>query len=427
MSISVHRRRPRGRPLLIVLLVMCLAGGAATAALAIVGGGQASREYSFMGSLQTSDGQHMCGAALINSTTMVTAKHCLLPDSEQAGDAGQSADSTLAADGELPQDDEQSGSEGFSEDGGLFVRIGSNSASGGGELVEVAHTSMFDDSDDTVGTDIELLKLAEPVHAAPVRLADSSPPPGTPVRLLGWGDTCTDGTCAPPDGLKELDTAVADDSGCDVGGGFDADAELCIGTTESDAPCFGDSGGPALFEDGGELVLAGVTSRPADGGDLCGASNEIYTDVSAFRDWIDANSGDDVTADNCTPDTTGNSSDAPAEVATAPDDGESLGLSDDQDSLAAEDPCAEPPANDPSGEPGTLPGDESSGEPSTAPGGESSGSNPSAGDSAGQNGDTSSGGNPSGDNPFGDNPFGRNPFGGNPFGSNPFGTSPFGQ
>ncbi|MEU1409724.1 trypsin-like serine protease, partial [Streptomyces sp. NPDC005728] len=79
MGIRTHRQRRRDRPLLITLLVLCLAGGAATAALAIVGGQQATEDYPFMGSLQSDywGPYHKCGAVLIDSTTMLTAEHCV--------------------------------------------------------------------------------------------------------------------------------------------------------------------------------------------------------------------------------------------------------------------------------------------------------------------------------------------------------------
>ncbi|MEU1409739.1 trypsin-like serine protease [Streptomyces sp. NPDC005728] len=270
MSSSSRRLRRRGRPLLITLLVICLAGGAATAALAIVGGQNASQEYSFMGSLQSAyyGTDHKCGAVLIDSTTMLTAEHCVT-----------------------------------SLSGSLSVRIGSNSSSTGGELAKVAKALPFDNLRDIDGSDIALLKLAQPVKAAPVRIADSSTPPGTPVRLLGWGEDCTHGGCPTPDGLKELDTTVSSDSSCDEAGAFLPTHELCINSTPSDTACRGDSGGPSLYKDnvelhqeGGEWVLAGLASRPASAW-ACGEDDTVFTDVSAFRKWIDDSS--DGTPQSC--------------------------------------------------------------------------------------------------------------------------------
>ncbi|MEU1409920.1 serine protease, partial [Streptomyces sp. NPDC005728] len=212
---------------------------------------------------------HKCGAVLIDSTTMLTAEHCVT-----------ALDSSP-----------------------LSVRIGSNSSSAGGELAKVAKAITFDNSDEIDGSDIALLKLAQPVKAAPVRIANSSTPPGTPVRLLGWGKTCTDGKCATPDGLKELDTTVSSDSSCDEAGAFAPASELCIDSAPSQTPCNGDSGGPALFKDGVEItqdgdewILSGLTSQVA-GGASCGAQDTIYTDVSAFRKWIDDSS--DGTPQSC--------------------------------------------------------------------------------------------------------------------------------
>ncbi|MEU6943498.1 trypsin-like serine protease, partial [Streptomyces rubiginosohelvolus] len=73
---------PLPRPLLAVGLALGMAvaapaftGTATAAPNPIVGGGQATTTYSFMGSIQVNGG-HYCGASLISPGWMVTALHC---------------------------------------------------------------------------------------------------------------------------------------------------------------------------------------------------------------------------------------------------------------------------------------------------------------------------------------------------------------
>jgi hypothetical protein len=224
---------------------IAVALGTGGAAVGIVGGGPAQKAPSWIGSLQSSNGDHGCGISLVTSTWAVTAKHCT-----EGGDLVQ-------------------------------VRFGSLEYGSGGELVDVSDTVS-----EPNGADVSLVQLSTAVSGAPVTIGSSSPAPGTAITLLGWGQTAPEpgGSGASPV-LKELDTQVADDSSCS-GGGIDGGTELCIEGSTDQTACYGDSGGPAVV--GGMLV--GATSR-SGGGSTCGESDTVYEDLTTMRDWITQTTG----------------------------------------------------------------------------------------------------------------------------------------
>ncbi|MET8630678.1 serine protease [Kitasatospora sp. NPDC004669] len=227
----------------------------------IVGGGSASQTYSFMVSLQDSNG-HECGASLISPTWAVTAAHCV--------DGSSAADFT--------------------------VRVGSTDRTNGGEVSAVSQFIPHPSYNSASGNnyDIALIQLATPVQATPIGIADSSPAVGTAIRLLGWGQEQPQrGADNGPDQLKELDTSVVG-SGCAEG--FDAHSELCVNNPQgpdgsNQGACYGDSGGPAVAQVAGAWRLVGATSRAGSADSTCAVAPSIYTDVTAYRDFIRSNAG----------------------------------------------------------------------------------------------------------------------------------------
>lgn len=219
----------------------------------IVGGGKATEHYEWMASLQQG-GQHSCGASLIDDNWVLTAAHCVQ--------------------GVAPGD--------------LGLRIGSPDHTAGGTEAGVAEVIVHPDyATQSPNGDIALLRLDHAVSETPIQVADSSGEPGTPSRIIGWGLTCPLRGCGePPQQLQELETQVTDDASCSLSA-VDEATEIC---TASEQPlanaCFGDSGGPQLEGAPGDWRLTGVTSRLGSVVPVCGTAPSVYTDATAYKDWI---------------------------------------------------------------------------------------------------------------------------------------------
>lgn len=215
----------------------------------IVGGGDATEEYSFMVSLQ-SGGSHSCGASLIKADWAVTAAHCV--EGQQPGD--------------------------------LNVRVASNDHTTGGEEAGVADIKMHDTAD------LAVIQLDKQVQAQPIKIAAESGPDGTESRIMGWGQTCPESGCGDaPQMLQELDTTIVPDADCT---GIEGESEICTSNPNGDSgACYGDSGGPQVKGSKGSWELIGATSRTGNGDPTCATGPSIYVDVPAHSDWINQNTG----------------------------------------------------------------------------------------------------------------------------------------
>ncbi|GAA4616856.1 trypsin-like serine protease [Saccharopolyspora hordei] len=251
---SLTRRIPALVASVLAGLALAAPVAGAKATPLIIGGGPAPQDHSFIASMQSTDGQHHCGASLIDQEWLVTAAHCV--------------------DGQQPSN--------------VQYRIGSSDRTSGGELVEpdefVVHPQA---KQQQAGYDLALVHLSRPVQAEPIAIADSAPQPGTTLQLLGWGQTCPTPKCGePPVQLKELETTTTEPANCTGSGEpFDASRELCIDNQQGRASaCYGDSGGPAVVREGSGYALVGATSRGL--AESCTEKPGVYTSVSAHADWI---------------------------------------------------------------------------------------------------------------------------------------------
>jgi secreted trypsin-like serine protease len=230
---------------------------AAAPAAAIVGGTDAAQPYSFMASMQFASGDPLCGATLIAPQWLVTAGHCVTDPA------------TL----------------GVADPAKYQFRIGAVDPTQGGELVKADKFIRHQGWDDQLHNDIGLVHLTNPVRARPAAIG-TAPPPGATVRQLGWGSTCPHHGCPGAATLQQLDTAIADPSGCTVPD-FNSARQLCMDNKGGTASaCYGDSGGPAVVAGYGRWLLVGVTSHGQTS--PCVDLPGVDTTVSFYADWIAA-------------------------------------------------------------------------------------------------------------------------------------------
>ncbi|RSM69720.1 serine protease [Amycolatopsis sp. WAC 01375] len=243
------------RVLVVLLAAMVLTPvGQATGAGDLVGGREADEPYPFIASLHSASGKIFCAGTLIAADWLVTAGHCV--------------------EGKNPAN--------------LSARIGSNDNTQGGKIAkpaEIVVNPSYNPAPEHAGGDLALVRLAAPVKTAPITLG-AVVAPGTPTRLLGWGQTCPTSGCGKGTAkLQQLDTKIVEGVRCTAK--FDGAVELCTDNPGGNSgSCYGDSGGPEIAKVDGKWVLLGLISRPGNADPVCATSPSIATSVVAYAQWI---------------------------------------------------------------------------------------------------------------------------------------------
>jgi MYXO-CTERM domain-containing protein len=167
----------------------------------------------------TTQGFPFCSGTLVTPTVVVTAAHCIDPSNG------------------VPPVDE------------IDIFFGSNVFQGGTfiDVVDGQGHPGFDPSGQDPQNDIAVLRLAEPASVTPVQMAQL-PANGTTLTLVGFGITVAEGNDG---GLKRV--AQADIA--------DAQGTVFFMELLPSGTCSGDSGGTALWNDGGVEKLVGVHTR----------------------------------------------------------------------------------------------------------------------------------------------------------------------
>ena len=311
-------QRPQGRPARqwaqgAVLAVLFALGGPATATdeptgraaseqhTRIVGGEEAEADaWPWQVALVEPDGPgfvHFCGGSVIAPQWVLTAAHCV---------DGVFADQ-------------------------VQVLVGTNDLDEGGRRIDVSAIRMHEDfRGASTGSDIALLKLAEPADVEAIALPDTEysdeiATPGDTATVTGWGLLrplhCTPGSrpgshqCQPRGGesghfvdaltgrpvdladvltsrLMEVEVPLVGEETCRRAyprAAIDR-GTLCAGLRRGGRDsCQGDSGGPLVVHDGDRRVQAGIVSW----GSGCAKPGKygVYTNVGAYADWVEDETG----------------------------------------------------------------------------------------------------------------------------------------
>ncbi|XP_014898099.1 serine protease 56 isoform X1 [Poecilia latipinna] len=231
----------------------------------IVGGSPAPLgSWPWLVNLQL-NGELMCGGVLVDSSWVVTAAHCF------AGSRSESYWTAVVGEFDITKKDPDE----------QVLKVN-----------RVIQHPKF--SPKTFNNDIALVELTSPAvlseHVTPVCLPSGvDPPTGSPCLVAGWGSLYEDGPSA--DVVMEAKVPLLPQSTCKSALGKDlvTNTMLCAGYLSGGIDsCQGDSGGPLIYQDriSGRFQLFGVTSW----GDGCGEKGKpgVYTRVSAFSDWVQA-------------------------------------------------------------------------------------------------------------------------------------------
>lgn len=136
-------------------------------------------------------------------------------------------------------------------------------------------------------SDIGIIRVKEPFtfgdKVQPIKYSQMEVGGGVECLLTGWGYTMPIRIGKTPQDLQQARMSTITNEECQ-GRGFPVNpTEICTLTRAGKGACGGDSGGPLVCN----KELAGVVSY---GTRFCGiGSPDVFTRVSEFKSWIDAN------------------------------------------------------------------------------------------------------------------------------------------
>ncbi|GLY49265.1 serine protease [Lentzea sp. NBRC 102530] len=241
----------RGKRLAVLVAVIALVSGG-TSADAIVGGTPARvADTPWVVAITTTDGQLICGGALVAENKVMTAAHCV------------TLKGVLGKNQRPPEQ--------------LRVVAGRTDLRDKAEGVDAAVSGVWrhpDYVEVTKGDDVAILTLARPVPYRTIALGEV----GDDGVVLGWGRTAEN--VPPALSLRKVTVPILSDSECLLKEpDYRPGAMLCAGRGGRDA-CTGDSGGPLVVRG----RLAGVVSF----GRGCARPDEpgVYTRLANYRQTL---------------------------------------------------------------------------------------------------------------------------------------------
>eukprot|EP00057_Strongylocentrotus_purpuratus_P001520 XP_001199552.2 PREDICTED: trypsin-2 isoform X1 [Strongylocentrotus purpuratus] len=238
-------------------------------------GGEPAEEYAWPWQVaMLENGEHICGASLIDPWWIITAAHCVDPCYLCTPHVFE-------------------------------FRVGSISLTSKTDVTQVRRASrifthpeydLLDDEEDD--HDIALFRMSQPFNLTqdyrvntvclPTGDMDDEFGAGKVATVTGWG-TLQSGKSDFPDTMYQVNVPIYDQEQCNKSlNGEITDNMLCAGLPEGGVDaCQGDSGGPLVALGGGnsdQYYLVGIVSW----GEGCGDADSpgVYTRVTRFEDWI---------------------------------------------------------------------------------------------------------------------------------------------
>ncbi len=246
---------------LIAALAFALAPAAHAGTSPRIVGGSVAGSYPSMAALvfaglSDNDGQ-FCGATVIAPYAVLTAAHCVVD-----GDGVPALPSAQVV---------MTGKSDLLAAGGQHLPV----------RQIVPHPS-YDPG--ALAEDVAVVLLAAPTAAPAITRSATTPAPGA-ATAIGWGATqkLPVAQLTYPSLLQEATLPVQ--ATCDES------PKICAAGADVPGICFGDSGGPLLVTTGGVTRQVGIASSiltddPSD--PICGTDLSLFTDVSRYNAWIDA-------------------------------------------------------------------------------------------------------------------------------------------
>lgn len=236
---------------------------------AVVGGTADTGDPSAVGILLLDSAENIvgtCSGTLITPRVVLTAGHCVGPDSGASKWAvyfGSTFNWLFEASPGSPT----------SEDPSYLGLVYASAAT-----THPGYTASPE-----LRNDIALIQIEGTGPTTPTQIARTNPFDGQAVKLVGFGNNIG-GTTASPDGAGSGDKRLGNSTITEVY------SDVIIYGTTGVNTCQGDSGGPNYVTEGGVTVVAGVTSF-GDGIDGAGDSScsdyGAGTNVASFQDFID--------------------------------------------------------------------------------------------------------------------------------------------
>ncbi|KAJ3653901.1 hypothetical protein Zmor_013127 [Zophobas morio] len=228
----------------------------------VVGGSNASTgQFPFIISLRTITGSHTCGGSLIANNWVITAAHCVV--------GGYPAYYSVVAG---------------------INQLNSNSGVSAKVADIIVHPNY---NSNLIINDIALLRLSTPIQESSlIKIIQLEKNDNDNVRdavLIGWGRTSYPGNI--PNDLQYLPTRTTTYASCKNSWPTETivETEICAFTQAGQGACHGDSGGPLISAESGQLI--GLVSW---GAPCALGAPDVYTRVSSFIDWVKDNSGLDL-------------------------------------------------------------------------------------------------------------------------------------